>query len=120
MGEGQLPTVKEHEIPQLLEAFNTLGEQYKYEFEDSLLNAVMNSHACHLSGFAEPVNPLKVFDVSRNIRMIIMLFLIFSPKVVVIVVTKKINTRFFAPSGGGLQNPPPGTVVDTEVTKPEW
>ena len=45
MGEGQLPTVKEHEIPQLLEAFNTLGEQYKYEFEDSLLNAVMNSHA---------------------------------------------------------------------------
>ena len=44
---------------------------------------------------------------------------IFSPKVSVVVVTKKINTRFFARSGNRLNNPPAGTVVDTEVTKPE-
>lgn len=47
--------------------------------------------------------------------------LYFRPKVAVVVVKKRINTRFFAKGGGpGLTNPPPGTVVDSEVTKPEW
>lgn len=45
---------------------------------------------------------------------------LFSPKLTVIVVKKRVNTRFFAQSGGGLKNPPPGTVVDVEVTRPEW
>lgn len=47
-------------------------------------------------------------------------FHLFSPKLTVIVVKKRVNTRFFAQSGGGLKNPPPGTVVDVEVTRPEW
>jgi aubergine-like protein len=42
------------------------------------------------------------------------------PKVTVTVVKKRINTRFFAKVRPNIQNPPPGTVVDTEVTKPEW
>ncbi|KAM5194696.1 piwi-like protein 1 [Mantella aurantiaca] len=44
----------------------------------------------------------------------------YSPKLSVIVVKKRINTRFFANLGGRLQNPPPGTIVDVEVTRPEW
>lgn len=38
----------------------------------------------------------------------------------VVVVKKRINSRFFAKVGPQLSNPPPGTVIDTEVTKPEW
>ncbi|XP_075424811.1 piwi-like protein 1 isoform X1 [Ascaphus truei] len=44
----------------------------------------------------------------------------YSPKLTVIVVKKRINARFFARVGGRLQNPPPGTIVDVEVTRPEW
>lgn len=41
-------------------------------------------------------------------------------KLAFVVVTKRISTRFFAPSGqGSFSNPPPGTVVDSEVTRPE-
>eukprot|EP00058_Branchiostoma_floridae_P026449 XP_002611940.1 hypothetical protein BRAFLDRAFT_91824 [Branchiostoma floridae] len=42
------------------------------------------------------------------------------PKITFIIVKKRINTRFFARAGPGLQNPPPGTIVDDEVTRPEW
>nr|DBA32427.1 TPA: hypothetical protein GDO54_000221 [Pyxicephalus adspersus] len=44
----------------------------------------------------------------------------YDPKLTVVVVKKRINARFFAVQGGRLQNPPPGTIVDTEVTRPEW
>lgn len=44
----------------------------------------------------------------------------YSPKLTVVVVKKRINARFFAVFGGRLQNPPPGTIVDIEVTRPEW
>lgn len=43
-----------------------------------------------------------------------------SPKTAVIIVTKRINNRFFEPQRDGLGNPLPGTVVDTVVTRPEW
>ncbi|XP_070820601.1 piwi-like protein 1 [Chaetodon trifascialis] len=42
------------------------------------------------------------------------------PKLSVVVVKKRISTRFFANINGKISNPPPGTVVDTEVTRPEW
>ncbi|KAI4568727.1 hypothetical protein MJG53_014345 [Ovis ammon polii x Ovis aries] len=45
---------------------------------------------------------------------------ILSPRLTVIVVKKRVNARFFAQSGGRLQNPLPGTVIDVEVTRPEW
>ncbi|CAH2295702.1 piwi 1 [Pelobates cultripes] len=44
----------------------------------------------------------------------------YSPKLTVVVVKKRINARFFAHAGGKLNNPPPGTIVDVEVTRPEW
>jgi len=44
----------------------------------------------------------------------------YSPKLTVIVVKKRINTRFFSPAGQNLANPGPGTVIDTSVTRPEW
>ncbi|ETE66337.1 Piwi-like protein 1, partial [Ophiophagus hannah] len=44
----------------------------------------------------------------------------YRPKLTVIVVKKRVNSRFFAEIEGKLQNPPPGTVIDLEVTRPEW
>ncbi|XP_026877877.2 piwi-like protein 1 isoform X1 [Electrophorus electricus] len=44
----------------------------------------------------------------------------YAPKLSVVVVKKRIATRFFARLDGKLANPPPGTVIDTEVTRPEW
>ncbi|XP_044296633.1 piwi-like protein 1 [Varanus komodoensis] len=44
----------------------------------------------------------------------------YCPKLTVIVVKKRVNNRFFAQIDGRLQNPPPGTVIDVEVTRPEW
>ncbi|CAI6359066.1 unnamed protein product [Macrosiphum euphorbiae] len=35
-----------------------------------------------------------------------------------VIVTKRISARFFAPSNRGIENPRPGTVIDTVVTDP--
>lgn len=40
-------------------------------------------------------------------------------QLVFIIVTKRINTRLFARSARGHENPPPGTVVDDVITLPE-
>uniref|UniRef100_A0A8C9X020 Piwi-like RNA-mediated gene silencing 1 n=1 Tax=Sander lucioperca TaxID=283035 RepID=A0A8C9X020_SANLU len=37
-----------------------------------------------------------------------------------VVVKKRISSRFFAHINGKVTNPPPGTIVDSEVTRPEW
>ncbi|KAI7797911.1 piwi-like protein 1 [Triplophysa rosa] len=44
----------------------------------------------------------------------------YDPKLTVVVVKKRISARFFARIDGKITNPPPGTVIDTEVTRPEW
>uniref|UniRef100_A0A8C2PUK7 Piwi-like RNA-mediated gene silencing 1 n=1 Tax=Cyprinus carpio TaxID=7962 RepID=A0A8C2PUK7_CYPCA len=44
----------------------------------------------------------------------------YEPKLSVVVVKKRISSRFFARIDGKIANPPPGTVIDTEVTRPEW
>ncbi|XP_060786656.1 piwi-like protein 1 [Neoarius graeffei] len=44
----------------------------------------------------------------------------YAPKLTVVVVKKRISSRFFALLDSRLGNPPSGTVVDTEVTRPEW
>uniref|UniRef100_A0A6Q2X732 Piwi-like protein 1 n=1 Tax=Esox lucius TaxID=8010 RepID=A0A6Q2X732_ESOLU len=44
----------------------------------------------------------------------------YEPKLTVVVVKKRISSRFFARIDGKLTNPPPGTCIDTEVTRPEW
>ncbi|XP_064424197.1 piwi-like protein 1 [Latimeria chalumnae] len=71
VGDGQLKTVVNYEVPQLLDCLKTIGSDY-------------------------------------------------NPKLSLIVVKKRVSARFFAHAGGKLQNPPPGTVIDTEVTRPEW
>uniref|UniRef100_A0A8B9PIZ5 PIWL1 protein n=1 Tax=Apteryx owenii TaxID=8824 RepID=A0A8B9PIZ5_APTOW len=71
VGDGQLNTLVNYEVPQLLDCLKSVGKDY-------------------------------------------------NPRLSVIVVKKRVNTRFFAQSGGRPQNPPPGTVVDVEVTRPEW
>uniref|UniRef100_A0A8C4YRR2 Piwi-like protein 1 n=1 Tax=Gopherus evgoodei TaxID=1825980 RepID=A0A8C4YRR2_9SAUR len=69
VGDGQLKTLVNYEVPQFLDCLKSVGKDYK---------------------------------------------------LTVIVVKKRVNTRFFAQAGGRLQNPPPGTVIDVEVTRPEW
>lgn len=39
------------------------------------------------------------------------------PKLTYVVTQKRINTRFFRQSGGKIDNPAPGTVVDHSVTR---
>nr|XP_056714838.1 piwi-like protein 4 [Euleptes europaea] len=42
------------------------------------------------------------------------------PKLSMIVVRKKCHLRFFTEANRGLENPPIGTIIDTEATRPEW
>lgn len=44
----------------------------------------------------------------------------FKPQLAMVIVKKRINTRFFKPDNQVLVNPMPGTVVDSYVTKQEW
>ena len=45
----------------------------------------------------------------------------FSPKFALIVVKKRISTRLFLKDQrNNLNNPQPGTIVDTKVTRKEW
>ncbi|XP_011373076.1 piwi-like protein 4 [Pteropus vampyrus] len=71
VGDGQLKTLIEYEVPQLLSS---------------------------------------VAEASSNT----------SSKLSVIVVRKKCTSRFFMEVNHTIQNPPLGTVVDSEATRPEW
>ncbi|NXI47583.1 PIWL1 protein, partial [Galbula dea] len=71
VGDGQLGTLVNYEVPQFLDCLKSFGEDYK-------------------------------------------------PRLTVVVVKKRINTRFFAQCGDRFENPPPGTVVDVKVTRKEW
>nr|XP_039251037.1 piwi-like protein 1 [Styela clava] len=42
------------------------------------------------------------------------------PKLTIIVVSKRINIRYFKQTGKNLINPPPGTVIDHTATRPNW
>ena len=43
------------------------------------------------------------------------------PKFSVIIVKKRISARLFNKGDGvNLTNPPPGTVVDTDITRKDW
>uniref|UniRef100_A0A8D1TSY2 Piwi like RNA-mediated gene silencing 4 n=1 Tax=Sus scrofa TaxID=9823 RepID=A0A8D1TSY2_PIG len=71
VGDGQLKTLIDYEVPQLLAS---------------------------------------VTDASSNT----------SPRLSVIVVRRRCTPRFLTESGRTLENPPLGTVVDLEATRPEW
>ena len=42
------------------------------------------------------------------------------PNLIVVIVKKRINTRLFVRDRRGVDNPPPGTIVDTQITKPKF
>ena len=44
----------------------------------------------------------------------------YDPKWACIIVKKQINQRFIVKDGAQSSNPPPGTIIDCDVTKPEW
>ncbi|XP_037360533.1 piwi-like protein 4 [Talpa occidentalis] len=71
VGDGQLRTVLEYEVPQLLSSVT-----------------------------ASATSP--------------------SPRLSVVVVRRRSAPRFFAELGRSVQNPPLGTIVDTEATRPDW
>ncbi|KAM6944761.1 piwi-like protein 1 [Lycodopsis pacificus] len=60
------------------------------------------------------------YEVSQIIESIKSMGEDYEPKLSVVVVKKRINSRFFAQIHGKVLNPPPGTIVDSEVTRPEW
>ena len=48
-------------------------------------------------------------------------FFLFRPKFAVVIVKKRISARIFhQTSVDALSNPPPGTVVDSVITKKQW
>ena len=44
----------------------------------------------------------------------------YNPKFAMIIVKKRVSTRLFQVAGSQYANPPPGTIVDSVVTRPEW
>uniref|UniRef100_A0AAX7TJI3 Piwi domain-containing protein n=1 Tax=Astatotilapia calliptera TaxID=8154 RepID=A0AAX7TJI3_ASTCA len=71
VGDGQLHSVVNYEVQQIMDSIKSMGQDY-------------------------------------------------NPKLSVVVVKKRISSRFFAHINGKVSNPPPGTIVDAEVTRPEW
>ncbi|XP_073413168.1 piwi-like protein 1 isoform X2 [Dendrobates tinctorius] len=66
------------------------------------------------------LNTLVNYEVEQLVNCIKATGKDYSPKLTVVVVKKRISSRFFAHVDGRIQNPPPGTIVDVEVTRPEW
>ncbi|XP_065103397.1 piwi-like protein 1 [Paramisgurnus dabryanus] len=60
------------------------------------------------------------YEVPQIMQSIKTMGVDYEPKLSVVVVKKRISSRFFARIDGKIANPPPGTVIDTEVTRPEW
>uniref|UniRef100_A0A3B5ABU8 Piwi like RNA-mediated gene silencing 1 n=1 Tax=Stegastes partitus TaxID=144197 RepID=A0A3B5ABU8_9TELE len=71
VGDGQLHSVVNYEVSQIMDSIKSIGQDYV-------------------------------------------------PKLTVVVVKKRISARFFYHKNGTVFNPPPGTVIDTDVTRPEW
>ncbi|XP_054611859.1 piwi-like protein 1 [Dunckerocampus dactyliophorus] len=71
VGDGQLHSVVNYEVTQIIDSIKSMGQDYM-------------------------------------------------PKLSVVVVKKRISCRFFEHCNGKICNPPPGTVIDSEVTRPEW
>uniref|UniRef100_A0A8D3CUS3 Piwi like RNA-mediated silencing 1 n=1 Tax=Scophthalmus maximus TaxID=52904 RepID=A0A8D3CUS3_SCOMX len=71
VGDGQLHSVVNYEVAQIMDSIKSMGQDYL-------------------------------------------------PKLSVVVVKKRISSRFFALLNGRMSNPPTGTIVDTDVTRPEW
>lgn len=100
VSDGQLRSVVENEIPQIIKAFEMIEVNYR------LVHSIS----------------IKMEKIKINLKLSLLLFFYyFRPSMTFIVVKKRINARFFYRSGpNDLANPPCGTVIDTVVTRPEW
>lgn len=100
VGDGQLHSVASFEVQQILDSIKALGQDYTW------VGFGFFFCVCFDDQWATPWR-LSFAPVPR-------------PKLTVVVVKKRISSRFFTLFGGKTSNPPPGTVIDTEVTRPEW
>ena len=92
VSDGQFSGVAEYEVPQMKAAFTDISENYAYK------------------------NILKIFLFCVKIKFFI--FLKYSPKLTVLVVKKRGNSRFFWKGGRNeFQNAPMGTVIDNTIVK---
>ncbi|KAM6298089.1 piwi-like protein 1 [Aegotheles albertisi] len=66
------------------------------------------------------LNTLVNYEVPQFLDCLRSVGTAYNPKLTVTVVKKRVSARFFAQCGRALGNPPPGTVVDVVVTRPEW
>ncbi|OWK17650.1 hypothetical protein Celaphus_00008871, partial [Cervus elaphus hippelaphus] len=100
VGDGQLKTLVDYEVPQLLSS-GLISIPAPCQYARKLTFLVAQS--LHKEPSLELANSL-----------------FYLPKLSVIVVRKKGMPRFLAETGRTLQNPPLGTFVDSEATRPEW
>lgn len=113
VGDGQLHSVVNYEIAQIMDSIKSMGHDYMQVYTFYFYFFLFSPDAL-ISKKRECVTKtnwgktkMLMSDAHR-------------PKVSVVVVTKRISTRFFHLLRGKVSNPPPGTVIDTEVTRPEW
>ncbi|XP_008557727.1 piwi-like protein Ago3 [Microplitis demolitor] len=66
------------------------------------------------------LNTVAGYEVEQLSKTFAMVDPNYSPKLTVVIVQKRINTRVMALKGQRLDNPPPGTIVDSEVTRRNW
>lgn len=96
-------------LRQYYEINHTLPERivvYRDGVGDGQLNTVADHEVEQLRG------SLGMFDAMAGGK--------YDPKLTIVVVSKRINTRFVMQSRKMLMNPPPGTVVDHTATRPNW
>ncbi|EPY81010.1 hypothetical protein CB1_000764029 [Camelus ferus] len=114
VGDGQLKALVSYEVPQFLDCLKSVGRGYNL-----MIKRVRDLVSQSFLPTADPgpcSSSLQLWSLPSRLTFITIL----SPRLTVIVVKKRVNARFFAQSGGRLQNPLPGTVIDVEVTRPEW
>ena len=94
VGDGQIKTVVDFEIPQMKSCLSMFG---KSRNTFSLLSLML-------------------------LLFYVFIFLgdVYKPKIGFIIVQKRISTRLFHPGPQGYENPSPGTVLDHTVTRKGW
>ncbi|KAG8522364.1 Piwi-like protein 4, partial [Galemys pyrenaicus] len=95
-GDGQLRTLLEYEVPQLLGA---------------VAESAAGARAGGLGSPRRGTGPSSARRLSAGPPR---------PRLSVVVVRRRCVARFFAELSRSVQNPPLGTVVDTEATRPDW
>uniref|UniRef100_A0A224YID3 Aubergine n=1 Tax=Rhipicephalus zambeziensis TaxID=60191 RepID=A0A224YID3_9ACAR len=105
-----------------------LGSMLAQHLQDSLRKYAQENHGAspeRIIFFRDGVSDgqipqVREWEIDQIVGSLEVLFPGVEHKLAFVVVTKRISTRFFAHTpSGGFNNPPPGTVVDSEVTRPE-